>query len=156
MARREGGTLFSYTDKDGVDVVVDRLEDVPQQYRGKMKVTTLDGTSAEVTAPMPTKALPAGVDPTSVAAGALGGIVIGFLLGRLRGKARIASGLVTLIALLLLGTLYLTYLRSQTGAGGRLSTPAAVIGDAQRAKLLMEQHQTSQQKALDAIERSEK
>lgn len=162
MAQKDETTLFTYTDKDGVDVVVDRLDDVPMQYRGKMKITTLGETTAEVRAPTKEEVkakveqlaqapLPFGLEPLSIASGAFVGILFGFLVGFGAGKAggsrRIVSAVVTMTVLALVATIYAAY--------GRRS-PVAVINDTHRAKQLMETHRTSQQKALEEIERSEK
>jgi hypothetical protein len=160
---KAGGTLFTYTDQDGVDVVVDRLDDVPQQYRGKMKIMTLDGVKSEVKAP--TKAeiaaqprltqptpLPFGIEPLSMATGVFAGLAVGFLVGvsagKLGGSKRVLSTVMTLCALALAATLYATH--------ARRTAPAAVIADTHKAKQLIERRQTTQQEALEEIERSEK
>src|SRR6478672_11283297 len=96
---KAGGTLFSYTDQNGVDVVVDRLEDVPQAYRSKMKVMSLEEAAAEVKAPtkaevaqaVAEKAADSKVEPMSVAAGAIFGVLVGFVPGKLSRRTRIVS-----------------------------------------------------------------
>ena len=169
----KASTLFTYRDKDGVDVVVDRLDDVPPQYRASMKVMTLDGTTEvkaatkeEARAQVKAQAAQvlsqqaAKIDPTSVAIGGVGGVLVGCVLGVMiaRGKrTRILGLMTTFLIIAACMTLYVTYLRQQSGLGsGGLASPTAIVDDAHKAKQAREDAQESQRKALEAIERSEK
>ena len=100
------------------------------------------------------------IDPTSVAIGGVGGVLVGCVLGVMiaRGKrTRILGLMTTFLIIAACMTFYVTYLRQQSGLGsGGLASPTAIVDDAHKAKQAREDAQESQRKALEAIERSEK
>jgi hypothetical protein len=163
MAKKDT-TLFSYKDKDGVDVIVDRLEDVPQEYRGKMKVMTLDGIAHDVT-PQATAAPPApttkqlpGLDLSSVAAGAAGGLFVGVLagmvMGKLGGRGRLFGMVLTFAVMVGIMGLYFNFARQQMGLAN--ASPKTMIDNTQATKELIHNTHEEKMKALNAIEKSEK
>lgn len=160
---KNGTTLFSYKDKDGVDVVVDRLEDVPQEYRGKMKVMTLEGVAQDVTpkaaaAPPPATAQLPRMDLSSVAVGAAGGLFVGVLaglvMGRLGGRGRLLGMVMTFAVMVGVMGLYLTFARQQMGI--QSGSPKTIIDDTQAAKQQIQNTHEEKMKALNTIEKSEK
>lgn len=157
-------SFYHYQGADGVEVIVQRLEDVPIKYRAQAK--KLDLSQEAVPKKLPSElpvAPPAGLAPgqeslmglhwPSFALGAVISLVAGmafFVL--LRRRSRLVSMLVGLLAMLAFAVGYLTFLRHQVGLRSRgLATPATIIDDARAAASTAQKHYEQQEKTLDQI-----
>jgi hypothetical protein len=162
-------SYYSYTDIHGVEVIVQRFADVPEQYREQAKHIDLS---------KPAITLPASPSQNSTlqtalvdAMGACGkGTLLhvpSFIIGA--GTA-LALGLVAMLAfrranrflalvasavvVAALGLGYMTYVRRQAGLPGpALATPATLLDDARAAAGALNKRQVEQEQALDEVDK---
>lgn len=152
-------SYFSYTDSHGVEVVVDRLVDVPEAYRSQAKHIDLSKPSLTVRVP-PAGQAPASrstlsLDGPSFAIGAGTGLVLAVVLALAARRATRGLGL---IAMAFVGCLmamgYFGYLRREAGLSGQgLATPGTLLNDARAAAQAMKQRNDDQARALQQIDR---
>jgi len=185
MSRREEGSgnpgphaqgaqvsYFTYTDTNGVQVVVDRLADVPEQYRAQAKHIDLSKPALDVSAiesrvaseSRPVSSPPAGrlclgdtpgcVHAWSFLLGAAVALVLGGV-GMLvfRKSARLVAIVAGIIVVAALTTAILTHVRRQAGLpGDGLVTPGALLDDARAAAKAVDDHHRKQARSLDELE----
>jgi hypothetical protein len=160
-----GTTFFHYQDAQGVEVIVQSLDDVPANFRAQVKRVDL-GKEPALAAPREVQAQQAALPlPTSTkeygrsihwpsfAAGAAISLVAGmaFVL-LLRRHARLLSLLVGVLAMMAFGIGYLTLLRRQVGLpSAGLSTPATILDDARGAAAAAQKRFQQDEKTLDQI-----
>ncbi len=165
MGAQEG--YFSYTDANGVEVIVGRLSDVPELQRAEAKHIDLSKPALRV--------------PSNDGAGTSGGAMPRLCLGDTPGCLHAASFLIGAAVALVLGgagmlafrkaarvvalvagifvigglvTAYLTRARRAAGLpGDKLATPAVLIDDARAAAKAAEEHQRKQARALDELDK---
>jgi hypothetical protein len=152
-------SYFSYTDPHGVEVVVDRLADVPEAYRSQAKHIDLSKPALTVRVP-PAGQAPASrptvsLDGASFAIGAATRLVLGLLLVLAARRATRSLGLVAMafvICLMAMG--YFGYLRREAGLSGQgLATPGILLDDARAAAQAMKQRNDEQARALQQLDR---
>ena len=153
-------SYFSYTDAKGVDVIVQRLADVPEQYRDQVKHIDLSKPSITLRSapggnPLPaaTHALPRLHGPSFilgvVTALVLGGVAM-LAFRRAHRFLALALGVVVMVAL---GIGYMTFVRRQAGLpGSGLATPATVLDDARAAAGVLNERHKEQERVLNEVE----
>jgi hypothetical protein len=160
-------SFFHYRDAEGVDVIVQRWEEIPAKYRAQAERLDLTQKPAPVLSRevrMETPALPAtGVAPAqefwstihwpSFVVGAVISLAAGlFFPVLLRRRSRVVSLLVGALAMMAFGIGYLTFLRHQVGLRSTgLATPATIIDDARAAASTAQKRYQQQEKTLDQI-----
>lgn len=160
-------SFFHYRDAEGVDVIVQRWEEIPAKYRAqaeRLDLTTKPAPALSRDVRMETPALPStGVPPAqefwstihwpSFVVGAVISLAAGLVFAvLLRRRSRIVSLLVGALAMMAFGIGYLTYLRHQVGLRSPgLATPATVIDDARAAAASAKTRLDLQEKTLDQI-----
>lgn len=162
-----GTTFFHYQDDQGVEVIVQSLDEVPAKFRAQVKRVDLGKEAApasqkEIQTGQAIVALPNPASDKeygrsmhwpSFAAGTVISLVVGmaFVL-LLRRHARLLSLLVGVLAMMAFGIGYLTLLRRQVGlpAAG-LSTPATILDDARGAAAAAQKRLQQDEKTLDQI-----
>jgi hypothetical protein len=160
-------SFYHYRDAEGVDVIVQRLEDIPAKYRAQVERLDMTKKPAPVLSKdvrMETPVLPStGVPPDRELSSAIHwpsfvvGAVISLAAGLvfvvlLRRRSRVVSLLVGVLAMMAFGVGYLTILRHQLGMRSTgLATPATVIDDARAAAATAKTRYDQQEKTLDQI-----
>jgi hypothetical protein len=159
-------TYYHYQDAQGVEVIVQRLEDVPIKYRAQAKRLDLGKDSAPalpkedrseppvfVSAPAPPKEFWSGIHWPSVALGAAISMAAGMVfVVLLRRRSRILALLIGMVAMMAAGVGYLTLLRRHLGLGNAgLATPATIMDDARAAATTAQKRYDQQEKTLDQI-----
>ena len=158
-----GNSFYSFTGADGVQVIVQRLADVPEPYRAQAKHIDLSkpaiplSSSPSVNAP----ASPCGKGtflhaPSFIAgAGAGTALVLGLVavLAFLRAH-RFLALMVGVAVMAALGIGYMTYVRRQARLpGSGLATPATLLDDARAAAGALNERHVEQERALDEIDK---
>jgi hypothetical protein len=159
--------FFHYRDDQGVEVIVQRLDDVPMRYRAQVKRldlgkepapalsndVRLEPPAVPVSVPAPNKDFWHAVHWPSFAVGAVIALTAGMVLVLLmRRRSRILSLLVGTLAMMTFGIGYLTYLRHQVGLRSTgLATPATIIDDARAAAATAQKRYDQQEQTLDQI-----
>jgi len=160
-------TFFAYTDAAGVDVVVQKLADIPEQYRAQARpldlakpvkpvpATRVDdhGPTQTVTASAVAEAKQGAVSVfhgPSFAMGAVTAVSVGLVVWlSFRRTGRALSLVFGVLIMAALGLGYLSYVRKQTGlppAG--LTTPAVLINDARNAAGAADRHYKEQEQEI--------
>jgi hypothetical protein len=185
MSRREEGSsspglhthgaqvsYFTYTDANGVQVVVDRLADVPEQYRAEAKHIDLSKPALDIPAiesrvasegrpvsPSPAGKLCLGETPGCIHAWSfLLGAAVALVMGGVgmlvfRKSARLVAIVAGIIIVAALTTAILTHARRQSGLpGDGLVTPGALLDDARAAAKAVNEHHREQARSLDELE----
>jgi len=165
MGAQEG--YFSYTDANGVVVIVGSLSDVPEQQRAQAKHIDLSKPALRVPAkdaagtagePMPRLCLgdvPGCLHTASFLIGAAVAVVLGGVgMLAFRKAARLVAVVAGIFAIGALVTAYLTHARRLAGLpGDKLATPAVLIDDARAAAKAAEEHQRKQARVLDELDK---
>ncbi len=155
-------TFWTYKDANGVDVVVQRFEDVPAQYRGR--ATTLDAASmekvkrttdlvghapADIVAHRPAFSL----DMPSFVAGAGSALFVAMIVFVLfRRRSRLVGMMLGALLMTAVAVGYLTYVRQSAGLGaGSIGTPTAIIEDAKNATEALKKQMEKQEAALREV-----
>jgi hypothetical protein len=174
-AKDAKSSYFSYTDAHGVDVVVDRLADVPEAFRARAKHIDLSKPALTVREPAARvsgkrdgnsggegfSGLP--VHGPSFAVGAATGLMVAVLAvfgvlavrrtttTRLLGLLAMAFVIVCGLGMVTLG--YVSYLRREAGLPGRgLAPPSTLLNDARAAASAMNQRNDEQARALQSLD----
>jgi hypothetical protein len=157
---------FSYTDAHGTEVVVQRLNQVPEQYRSHVKhidlskpaLTLRSPSSHIVTLGQPGFCLRGQATCfhwPSVVVGASVAFVLGMVAVVLvRRASRLFWFVIGLAAITVLSTSYLGYVRYQAGLSpAGLAGPGALIGDARRAARAVNDRNQEQERLIQDIDR---
>ena len=165
--------FFAYTDADGVDVVVQHLADVPEQYRAQArqldlskpaKTASVGGGEGDDSAHGAASPTPAAADGRqgiaaafygpSFVMGAVTAVAIGLTVWlAFRRMHRVLSLALAALIMAALGLGYLAYVRHQAGlppAG--LTTPAVLIDDARSAAGAIDKRHNKQDQEIREIE----
>jgi len=159
-------TYYHYQDAEGVEVIVQRLEEVPVKYRAQAK--RLDMTkepapalskdvrieaAAPSLAPGPSQEFWRAIHWPSVVLGAVISLAAGMVfVVLLRRRSRVVSLLVGTLAMMAFGVGYLTLLRHQVGLRSTgVATPATILEDARAAATTAQKRYDQQEKTLDQI-----
>jgi hypothetical protein len=160
-------SYFSFTDSNGVEVIVQRLADVPEQYREQAK--HIDLTKPAITLPARsngdsslqtafTEAMaPCGkgtfLHVPSFIIGAGTALALGLVAVLAFRRANRFLVLVTsAVVVAALGIGYITYVRRQAGlSGAGLATPATLLDDARAAAGALNKRQAEQERVLDEV-----
>jgi hypothetical protein len=160
----ENLSYFSYTDANGGEVIVHQLKDVPAASRASVKHIDLSKPGFDAKAKLSAVATQApsagaGLSPLALHKPSfLIGVGVTVVFGVL---AALVLRRATRVFMVLLGlaiaagsfTVYLTFLRKQTGLGsGRLATPATLLDDARAAAEAVDRHHKDQDRAFDELE----
>jgi hypothetical protein len=159
--------FFSYTDAQGVEVVVQGLAEVPEQYRAQAKhidlskpALTLPSRPDDVVQTTTANARPSGGKEATlhVPSFLLGGgtaLVLGCVaLLVFRRAHRMVAVMVGVAVMAALGVGYWTYVRRQAGLpGSGLATPATLLDDARAAADGLNKRHMEQNRALDEIDK---
>jgi hypothetical protein len=151
-------SFFSYTDAAGVEVIVQRLADVPQQYRDQVKhidlskpAITLRSASGENTQ------TPHGMflHGPSFILGAGTTLVLGMLARLAFHRAyRLLALAVGVAVMAALGIGYMTSVRRQARLlGSGLTTPITVLDDARAAAGALNERHHEQERLLDDVDK---
>lgn len=156
---------FSYTDANGVEVVVGRLADVPPAARAQAKHIDLSTPALRVpSAGAPEASTAAGklcfgpapgcIHPSSFLIGAATALLLGGVAMLLfRKAARLVAVVAGVIVLGALAAAYLTHVRRAAGLPDKgLVTPGVLLDDARAAVEAVDQRNRQQAKAIDEIE----
>lgn len=160
-------SFFHYRDAEGVDVIVQRLDEVPIKYRAQAekldmskgpvwaapKSTQIELPVAPSQGQAPSQEFWRAIHWPSFAVGAVISLAAGMVFVLLlRRRSRILSVLVGMVAMMAFGLGYLTYLRHQVGLRTTgLATPATIIDDARAAASTAQKRYDLQEKTLDQI-----
>ena len=160
-------SFFSYTDANGVQVIVQKLADVPEQYREQVK--HIDLSKPAITLPASpsenAQATPADglglcrkgtfLNVPSFILGAGTGLALGCVaVLALRRASRLLSLVVAVVVMAALSLGYITYVRRQAGLpGSGLATPAILMDDARAAAGTLNKRNLEQQRALDELDK---
>ena len=159
--------FYSYTDANGVQVIVQGLADVPEQYRAQVKHINLSNPAIK----MPVDTGEGG--PTVPAVGADGGgegalfhgpsfflgVATTLVLGAaallaFRRKSRLVGLILGVVVMATLSLGYLTYVRRQAGLpGSGLATPGTILDDARAAAGAVNERHRAQERILDEIDK---
>jgi len=150
-------SFFSYTDSAGVEVIVQRLADVPEQYRAQVKhidlskpAITLRPGSGE-SSPTPSAVL----HVPSFVLGAGTVLVLGCVAMLVFRRAhRLLALIVGVVVMAALGVGYLTYVRRQARLpGSGLATPATILDDARAAAGALDERYKEQERVLNEVDK---
>jgi hypothetical protein len=165
-------SFYHYTDAEGVEVIVQQLEDVPAEYRAQAQLVeaarTAPGTPAAVAGNAPADQAGPATHPLagvvgrtsfpslhwpSFAVGAGSALIAGLVLVlAFRRHSRVFSLLIGGLAMLAFGVGYLTFLRQQVRPSpAGLATPATILDDARRAAAASQKQIKQQEQTLDQI-----
>lgn len=160
-------SYYHYKDAEGVEVIVQRLDEVPIKYRAQAqkldlskgpvwaspKSTPIELPAVPSTAQAPSKEFWRAIHWPSFAVGAVISLAAGMVFALLlRRRSRILSILVGMVAMMAFGIGYLTFLRHQVGLRSTgLATPATIIDDARAAASTAQKRYDLQEKTLDQI-----
>jgi hypothetical protein len=156
--------FLQYVDKDGQQVIVNRIDDVPAEYRGKAKPFDLDGS--DEAAPEPGMRLPdfsmpdlarEAWHPPSFAAGAGAMAVAMVVVQVLRGPSLRAIVKTLFVGALVAGLGVAWMLVMQNGVRSQAGLPASmkptqIFDDAKAARKRMEEQLRVQEKAFKSLE----
>jgi len=159
--------FYSFTDGKGVQVIVQRLADVPEQYRSQVKHIDLSKPAiARPTSPSenaqgtPTDAFGlcgkgAFLNVPSFIIGAGTGLALALVaMLALRRTNRFLSLALGVVVVAALGMGYLTYVRRQARLpGSGLATPATLLDDARTAASSLNNRHMEQERVLDEIDK---
>ena len=161
-------SYFTYTDASGVQVIVDRLADVPAEYRAgaeyiDLSKPALDASRIEnrpVVAMSPAGKLCLGetvgcLHATSFLVGAAVALVLGGVaMLAFRKSARLVAIVASMLIVAALTTALLTYARRQAGLpGDGLVTPGVLLDDARAAAKALDDHHREQARSIDETEK---
>ena len=155
-------SFYHYQNAEGVEVIVQRFDDVPVMYRAAVKKVDLDAAlpkNVQIEIPAAPSPLAPGKEfwraihwPSFVVGAVISlgtGLVFVLLLRR---RSRILSVLVGALAMMAFAVGYLTFLRHQAGLRSTgLATPATVLDDAREAAATAQKRYDQQEKTLDQI-----
>jgi hypothetical protein len=150
-------SFFSYTDAQGVEVIVQRLADVPEQYRAQVKhidlskpaITLRPGSGERAQTPPAVLHVPSFVLGAGTAL-ALGCVAL-LVFRRAHRFLALVFGVVVIAAL---GLGYMTYVRRQAGLpGSGLATPATILDDARSAAGALDEQQKQQERVLNELDK---
>ena len=151
-------SFFSYTDAAGVEVIVQRLADVPQPYRDQVKHIDLSKPAITVrsgSGDNPQSAQGTSLHGPSFILGAGTMLALGLLAMLVfRRSHRVLAMVVGVVVLAGLGLGYMTYIRRQArlpGAG--LATPGTVLDDARAAAGALNERHREQERVLDEVDK---
>jgi hypothetical protein len=156
-----GNSFYSFTDADGVQVIVQRLADVPEPYRAQAKHIDLSKPAITLS-PNPSvnaPARPSGkgtfLHAPSFIAGAGTALVLGLVaVLAFRRAHRFLALMVGVAVMAALGIGYMTYVRRQARLpGSGLATPATLLDDARAATGALNERHVEQERALDKIDK---
>lgn len=141
-------TFFQYLDASGAVHLVDRLDKVPEAFRGQAHKIELP--VAEVAALKETLTGGQSIDPLSFGFGFAAAMALSALLWVVRGTAKLALKLAILVLLGILGTgLYLGYVRRSAGLSEQLlSDPKQLVDDAREAAERLDERRKATEKEL--------
>jgi hypothetical protein len=159
--------FYSYSDAKGVQVIVQKLADVPEQYREQVKhidlskpALTLPTSPRENAQATPADGFGLGAKGTflnvpSFILGAGMGLALGCMaMIALRRANRLLSLVVAVVVMAALSLGYITYVRRQAGLpGSGLATPATLMDDARAAAGTLNKRNLEQQRALDELDK---
>ena len=150
-------SFFSYTDAQGVDVIVQRLADVPEQYRAQVKhidlskpaITLRPGSGERAQTP------PAALHVPSFVLGAGTALVLGCVaMVVFRRAHRFLALVVGVVVIAALGVGYLTLVRRQAGLpGSGMATPATILDDARAAAGALDERHKEQERVLNELDK---
>jgi len=159
-----GTNFYSYTDANGVDVIVRRLADVPEQYRKQAKHIDLSKPAVTLSA-SPSEATPAealgphgegtSFHTPSFVIGAAAGLALGWVaMLAFRRQSRLLSLIAGVVVMAALGIGYMTYVRRQARLPGvGLVTPATLLDDARAAAGSMNKRNLEQERTLEEMDK---
>ena len=160
-----GNSFYSFTDAKGVEVIVQRMTDVPEQYRAQAKHIDLSKPAITLSS-RPRENAPASsggkgtfLHVPSFIAGAGAGAGTALVLGLVavlafRRASRILALVVGVVVMAALGIGYMTYVRRQAGLpGSGLATPATLLDDARAAAGALNERHMEQERALNEIDK---
>jgi len=164
-------SFFAYTDANGVDVVVQRLADIPEQYRAQARpldlsrsVRTMSGGQGDESDSAQAPRAPAVAEgkqgtqssfhAPSFAMGAVTAVSLGLVVWlALRRTSRVLSLAFAALIMATLSLGYLAYIRHQAGLSpAGLTTPAVLIDDARNAAGAIDKRHKQQELEIRAVE----
>jgi len=155
---KESGSFYSYIDTQGVDVIVQSLADVPEQYRAQVK--HIDLSKPAITLPSgpgeASKVTPeTSVHVPSFFLGAGAATVLGLLGMVAFRKAHRILGVAAAVAVMAaLGIGYMTFVRRHAGLrGAGLVTPASLLDDARAAAGALNERHREQEHVLNELDK---
>jgi hypothetical protein len=150
-------SFFSFTDAQGIEVIVQRLADVPEPYRAQVKhidlskpaITLHPGSRESSQTP------PAVLHVPSFVLGAGTALVLGCLAVLVFRRAhRLLALVIGVVVMAALGLGYMTYVRRQAGLpGAGLATPATILNDARAAAGALDERQKQQERLLNELDK---
>jgi len=162
-------SFFSFADTNGVEVIVQRLTDVPEQYRAQAKHIDLSKPAINLPARLsenspaqtkPADALgPCGkgtiLNVPSFIIGTGTGLILGLIAMLVfRRSNRFLSLAFGVAVMAMLGIGYMTYVRQKAGLmGSALATPATLLDDARSAVGALNKRNVEQERALKEIDK---
>ena len=151
-------SFFSYTDAKGVEVIVQRLADVPDQYREQVKHIDLSKPAITLrsgSGQNPQTAQGTFLHGPSFIMGAATALVLGLVaMVAFRRAHRVLGLAVGVVVMAALGLGYMTYVRRQAGmprAG--LATPTTILDDARSAAGVLNERNREQERVLDDVDK---
>jgi hypothetical protein len=156
-----GNSFYCFTDAKGVEVIVQRFADVPEQYRAQAKHIDLSKPAITLSS-SPSENAPASpcgkgtfLHVPSFIAGAVTALVLGLVAVLAFRRANRFLALVVGVAVMAaLGVGYMTYVRRQAGLSrSGLATPATLLDDARAAAGALNERQWEQERALNEIDK---
>ena len=155
---KESGSFYSYIDTQGVDVIVQSLADVPEQYRAQVK--HIDLSKPAITLPSGPGEAAKVTQETSVHVPSFflgsGAVVVLGLLGMVafRKAHRILAVAAAVAVMAALGIGYMTFVRRQAGLqGAGPVTPASLLDDARAAAGALKERQREQDHLLNDLDK---
>jgi hypothetical protein len=160
-------SFYSFTDGNGVEVIVQRLADVPEQYREQAKHIDLSKPAIPLPASLGGNAQTTPLDALgshgkgaflnvpSFIIGTGTGLALG-LVGALvfRRASRLVSLVLAVLAVTALAVGYLTYVRRQVRLpGSGMATPGTLLDDARAAAGALNKRNLEQDRALNDIDK---
>ena len=158
-------SFFSFSDANGVEVIVQRLTDVPEQYRAQAKHIDLSKPAITLSS-SPSENAPARpcgkgtfLHVPSFIAGAGAGAGTALVLGLVavlafRRASRVLALVVGVVVMAALGIGYMTYVRRQAGLpGSGVATPATLLDDARAAAGALNERHMEQERTLNEIDK---
>ena len=161
-------SFFSFSDANGIEVIVQRLADVPEQYRAQAKHIDLSKPAINLPAKRsensPAQAKPAdalgpfgngtSLNVPSFILGTGTGLTLGLIAMLVfRRSSRFLSLILGVVVFAALGIGYLTYIRQKAGLpGSTLATPATLLEDARTAAGALNKRNVEQEQALKEID----
>lgn len=160
-------SFFSYTDATGVEVIVQRVADVPEGYRAQVKhidlskpAITIPSDPGETLQTVPAAAPGQDGKGTllhvpSFILGAGAAVLLGLVVAAAFRRAhRFISLAAAVVVMAALGIGYLTYARQWARLQGKgLATPATLLDDARAAAGALNERNREQERVLNDVDR---